>query len=59
MRNVPAPPFNTLDLLGKHQRLEDQKGKVVYKGKVESATQMKGDVDYASLGKGTWTAKKK
>ncbi len=29
MRNVPAPPFNTLNLLGKHQRLEDQKGKVV------------------------------
>jgi hypothetical protein len=29
MRNVPAPPFDTLDLLGKPQRLEDQKGKVV------------------------------
>jgi hypothetical protein len=39
--------------------IQDQKGKVVYKGKVESATQMKGDVDYAGLGKGTWTAKKK
>jgi thiol-disulfide isomerase/thioredoxin len=29
MRNVPAPPFDTLDLLGNSQRLEDQKGKVV------------------------------
>jgi peroxiredoxin len=29
MRNIPAPPFDTLDLLGKPQRLEDQKGKVV------------------------------
>jgi thiol-disulfide isomerase/thioredoxin len=29
MRNVPAPIFDTLDLLGKPQRLEDQKGKVV------------------------------
>jgi thiol-disulfide isomerase/thioredoxin len=29
MRDVPAPPFDTLDLLGKTQRLGDQKGKVV------------------------------
>jgi thiol-disulfide isomerase/thioredoxin len=29
MRNVSAPSFNTLDLLGKTQRLGDQKGKVV------------------------------
>jgi peroxiredoxin len=29
MRDVAAPPFNTLDLLGKTQRLGDQKGKVV------------------------------
>jgi len=29
MRDVPAPPFETLDLLGKTQRLGDQKGKVV------------------------------
>lgn len=38
---------------------QDQKGKVVYKGKIASPTQMKGDVDYAGLGKGTWTATKK
>jgi thiol-disulfide isomerase/thioredoxin len=29
MRDVAAPPFDTLDLLGKTQRLGDQKGKVV------------------------------
>jgi thiol-disulfide isomerase/thioredoxin len=29
MRDVAAPPFDTLDLYGKTQRLEDQKGKVV------------------------------
>jgi thiol-disulfide isomerase/thioredoxin len=29
MRGVAAPPFDTLDLLGKTQRLADQKGKVV------------------------------
>jgi hypothetical protein len=36
----------------------DQKGKVVYTGKIEAADKMKGDVDYAGLGKGTWTGKK-
>ena len=29
LRDVAAPPFETPDLLGKMQRLEDQKGKVV------------------------------
>jgi thiol-disulfide isomerase/thioredoxin len=29
MRNVPAPPFDTLDLAGKPQRLADHKGEVV------------------------------
>jgi peroxiredoxin len=29
MRDVAAPPFDTPDLLGKVQRLQDQKGKVV------------------------------
>jgi peroxiredoxin len=29
MRDVAAPPFETLDLLGNSQRLGDQKGKVV------------------------------
>jgi hypothetical protein len=38
---------------------QGQKGKVVYKGTVGSATQMKGEVDYAGLGKGTWTATRK
>jgi hypothetical protein len=38
---------------------QGQKGKVVYKGKISSDTQMQGDVDYAGLGKGTWTATKK
>src|SRR5436190_22234018 len=39
--------------------LQDQKGKVVYKGTIASGTQMKGEVDYAGLGKGTWTAMRK
>ena len=38
---------------------QDQKAKVVYTGVITSATQMKGDVNYAGLGKGTWTAVKK
>ena len=29
MRNVPAPPFDTLDIQGKPERLADYKGKVV------------------------------
>jgi thiol-disulfide isomerase/thioredoxin len=29
LRDVAAPPFNTLDVLGKTQRLEDHKGEVV------------------------------
>jgi len=33
----------------------DQKGKVVYKGKIEAPGKMKGEVDYAGLGNGTWT----
>jgi hypothetical protein len=39
--------------------VQDQKGKVTYKGTIASATQMKGEVNYAGLGKGTWTAVKK
>jgi len=38
---------------------QEQKGKVVYKGTIASDTEMKGEVDYAGLGKGTWTATKK
>jgi hypothetical protein len=39
--------------------IQDQKGKVTYKGKIENATTMKGDVEFAGLGKGTWTGTKK
>ena len=39
--------------------VQDQKGKVVYRGTIAGGTQMKGEVDYAGLGKGTWTAVKK
>jgi hypothetical protein len=34
-------------------------GKVVYKGKVEGPSKMKGEVDLAGLAKGTWTGVKK
>ena len=34
-------------------------GKIHYKGTVEGATRMKGDVEYGDVGKGTFTAKKK
>jgi hypothetical protein len=34
-------------------------GKVRYKGKLEGANRMKGDVEYGDVGKGTFTAKKK
>jgi hypothetical protein len=34
-------------------------GKVVYKGKLEGASKIKGTVEYGSLGKGTFTAEKK
>jgi hypothetical protein len=39
--------------------LGDQKGKVVYKGTIEGPTKMKGDVEMAGLGSGTWTGTKK
>jgi hypothetical protein len=37
----------------------DQKGTIVYKGKIESPTKMKGDVDLSGLGAGSWTGTKK
>ena len=37
----------------------DQKGKVIYRGKIESAGKMKGEVEFTGLGKGTWTGTKK
>jgi hypothetical protein len=33
----------------------DQKGKVVYTGKIEAPGKMKGAVEFTGLGKGTWT----
>ena len=37
----------------------DQKGKVVYTGKIEAVDKMKGEVEFSGLGKGTWTGAKK
>ncbi len=34
-------------------------GKVRYKGKLDGATRMKGEVEYGDVGKGSFTAKKK
>ena len=39
--------------------MADQKGTIVYRGKIEAAGKMKGDVDLSGLGKGTWTGTKK
>jgi hypothetical protein len=36
----------------------DQRGKFVYKGKIESATKMKGSADLGGLASGSWTATK-
>jgi hypothetical protein len=36
----------------------DQKGKVIYRGKIEAPDTMKGEVEFTGLGKGTWTGKK-
>ena len=38
--------------------VQDQKGKMVYTGKIQSATKMAGDTDLAGMAKGKWTAKK-
>src|SRR5207244_3655092 len=38
--------------------LLDQKGKVVYTGKIDAPGKMKGQVELAGLGKGTWTGAK-
>lgn len=35
--------------------IENQKAKVVYKGKAESAGKMKGSVELPGVGSGTWT----
>ena len=39
--------------------VQDQKGKIVYTGKILSPTTMKGEVDLSNIGKGTWTGAKK
>ena len=36
----------------------DQKAKIVYKGKIESATKMKGTADLGGMGSGTWSGTK-
>ncbi|SPF50690.1 conserved exported hypothetical protein [Candidatus Sulfopaludibacter sp. SbA4] len=61
--------FGTADLAGtvKGDNIEfsfeaslgDQKGTIVYKGKIEGPTTMKGSVELAGLGSGTWTGTKK
>jgi hypothetical protein len=38
--------------------LGDQKGKVVYTGKIEAPDKMKGAVEITGLGNGTWTGTK-
>jgi len=35
-----------------------QKAKIVYKGKIESATKMKGSADLGGMGAGTWSGAK-
>lgn len=36
----------------------DQKAKIVYKGKIESATKMNGSMEIPGMGSGTWTGAK-
>ena len=36
----------------------DQKAKIVYKGKIESATKMSGTADLSGMGSGTWSGTK-
>lgn len=38
--------------------VQDQKAKIVYKGKIESPAKMKGSVDLTGFGSGTWTGAK-
>jgi hypothetical protein len=60
--------FGTAELTGKvtgddiefsfEAVIQDQKAKIVYKGKIESPDKMKGGVDFTGLGSGSWTASK-
>jgi hypothetical protein len=38
--------------------IQDQKAKIVYKGKIEAPDKMKGGVDFTGVGSGSWTASK-
>ena len=38
--------------------VQDQKGKITYKGKIESPGKMQGSVDLVGLGSGTWVGAK-
>jgi len=37
--------------------IQDQKAKIVYQGKIESAAKMKGSVEFRGMGSGTRTGK--
>jgi hypothetical protein len=60
--------FGTAELTGKvtgddiefffEAMIQDQKAKIVYKGKIESPGTMKGTVDFSGLGSGSWTGTK-
>jgi hypothetical protein len=60
--------FGTAELIGKvtgddiefsfEAMIQDQKAKIVYKGKIESPDKMKGSVDFTGLGSGSWTGSK-
>lgn len=39
--------------------IQDQKGKMVYTGKITAPGKMQGEVEIVGLGKGTWTGTKK
>jgi len=60
--------FGTAELTGKvtgddiefsfDAMIQDQKAKVVYKGKIEAAGKMSGSVEFPGLGTGSWTGTK-
>ena len=61
---APAAPLKNIKGTVKGNQVEwsfetEDAGKVVYKGKLEGASKIKGTVEYGSLGKGTFTAEKK
>ena len=38
--------------------IQDQKSKIVYKGKIEAADKMSGSVEFSGIGTGSWTGSK-